>query len=862
MNFVNFKHAITHYLGGVPDQVRRYKWFVWSFVIAVTAFAIVGIGRARFDMTIEGWFAADDPTIIAMDDFRARFGSDDHLYIVYKPKDGDVFSTKSLATVRALRRDLLTRSLAAKEGSPLKHIVKITALDNAPILQVENDSLVSRNLVGVNIPNTQQGLDEIAKTAVKQRSLKLQYFSADHKYGGIMVETNFGAIPVTNETSASKTSSSSSVNAGDMSFAFDGKMDNKRIQFKPTDLPDYLDFNNEVKISLNKPAFAEHFDYHPVGNPASTEYNMQVLEEMGALYSAMMAIMVFVLWFVFRSLSGVLWPSLIVILSAVWTVGLFSWMNVPFTAFLILTVAMILVIGIADSIHILSGYEFFREKGEDHQTALRSSFRSSANACFLTATTGMLGILSMVFTPIVPIQVEALSTAAGIGFAFLFTIFILPLMVDLWWTPRKKELGAKVGLAQQLSAFIGKFVPNMASIVQQSLAKLYPFVLSYKYAIALVSAIAFGVCMYGTFNLNVDTDAKAMFPKHAKIRGDIDIADRNMMGSQNLEVFLDLGAEYAFHDPFVLRKVDELQRTLESKYGKYVVRTLSVVDVIKSSFQVLNDDKPEMYVVPDSKAATANTLFMFDSSNAGQRRKMVSDDYSKAHISVFLRNGGSNEYNKIFEQMQKDIDAATAEMKRNYPQTKATVTGLFTLMMQGSDYLAWNALSSFGWAVVTISVILLLIFGTLKAGLVSVAANAVPVTLTFGIMGLFNVPLDFTTVLIAPIVIGLAVDDTVHFLTHYRHEYSIDGSVGRALSDTYMEAGQSVTYTSLILALGLGMLAFSSNPGNANVGIYGALSVVVGWLCELFLTPSLILIFGLTFKKNGQAVASRLPVEA
>jgi uncharacterized protein len=848
VKFKLFMHMLTHYFENVPDQVRARKWFVWLFVIVLTALAIVGMGRAKFDMTIEGWFAKNDPTIVAMDGFRARFGSDDHLYLVYKPKDGDVFSAKSLETARALRRDLLDRMLTAKEGSPLKRIVKITTLANAPVLKVENEALVSRNLVGKTVPTSKQELAEISKTAESQRSLPLQYFSKDHKYGGILIETNFGAIPMDSEARSSHgLNPGSKSNVDNLDLAFDGKTEAKRVRFKPTNLAEYLDFNSAVKETLNKPEFAGHFEYHAVGNPASTEFNMQALQEMGLLYMVMLIIMVAVLWFLFRSFSGVLWPSLVVILSAVWTIGFASWMGVPFTAFLILTVVMILVIGISDSIHILSGYEYFRNQGQDHRAALRSAFRSSANACFLTAVTSMVGILSVVFTPIVPIQVEAITTAAGIGLAFLFTIYLLPLMLDLWWTPRKTEQATR-SRPQRTIAFAGKFVPNIALLVQKALKKIFPFVQDYKYHIAGVSLAMLAICFYGMFHLRVDTDAKSMFPRHAPIRENIDIADRNMLGSQTLEVYFDLGAEYALHDPFVLKRMNELQKTIETKYGKYVVRTLSVVDVVKASYQSLNEDRPEMYAVPDNRPAVANTFFLFDNSNPGQRRKMVSDDYSESHITVYLRNGGSYEYTKVFDLIQKDIDVAAADLKQKYPQTKASVTGLFTLMMQGSDYLSWNALSSFGWATVTISIILLLIFGSLKAGLVSVVANAVPVTLTFGLMGLLDVPLDFTTVLIAPIVIGLAVDDTVHFLTHYRHEVSVDGNLNRALIDTIKEAGQAVTFTSLILAIGLSVLALSSSPGNANVGIYGSLAVLVGWVCELLLTPALILIFGLKFQ--------------
>lgn len=844
------KHGLLHYFENVPDQVCRRKWLVWLLVVAATAFAIAGLGRARFDMTIEGWFAPDDPTIVSMDELRARFGSDDHLYIVYKPKDGNVFSAESLERVRALRKDIVQRMLQADEASPLKRIVKITALDNAPILVVENDALVSRNLVRPQIPTDAAGLQALAQTADGQRALALQYYSKDHRYGGILIETNFGAIPVEQEPAPSTPAGG---NAQPMELVFDGPAEQQRVHFKPTDLGEYIDLMNAVKVSLEKPEFAEYFEYYANGNPASTEYNLQVLEEMGLLYSIMLMIMVVVLWFLFRTFSGVLWPLLIVVLSAIWTVGFASWLDVPFTAFLILTVAMVLVIGIGDSVHILSGYEFFRNEGQDHRTALRSAFRSSANACLLTALTSILGMLSVFFTQIIPIQVFGVTTSVGIALAFLFTIYVLPVMLETWWVRRSKT-EPRSG-RQRLAAWVGRRIPNAALIVQKALGHAFSFVLHRRHAIVVVFAALLSVCIYGMTQVRVDSDVKEMFPKNSKIRENMDVADREMTGSQTLEIYLDLGTEYALHDPRSLRRIDQLQRTLETSYGGYVVRTLSVVDVVKRSYQALNEDRPEMYVVPASVHSAANTFFMFDNSNPGQRRKMVSDNYSEARITVFLRNAGSYEYTRVFEQMQKDIDAALADLKQDFPQAKASVTGMFTLVMQGSDYLSWSSITSFAWAIATISVVLLLIFGSFKAGLISVLANAVPVTMTFGLMGIFNVPLDFTTVLIAPIVLGIAVDDTIHFLSHYRQEYEAHGDIHQALKRTMEEAGQSVTFTAMILATGLSVLAFSASPGNANVGIYGSFAVLVGLACELFLTPALVLVFGLRFPAREKLAA-------
>lgn len=836
--------ALSRHFENVPDLVRRRRWLVWSLVVGLTALAIAGMGQARFDTTIEGWFAADDPTILGMDEFRARFGSDDSLYIIYKPKDGDVFSAESLATARAIRKDLLDRKLSAPADSPLKHIVKITDLSSAPVLRVQEDALVSRHLVGARIPTSAQELDEIRRTAELEKSFPLQYFSRDYRYGGILVETNFGSIPV-GESSSPGSSEAAGPPVVDLSF--DAEVAEQRTQFQAAAMQEYIDFAQAVQVTLDKPEFASRFDYYPVGNPVTMEYNAQVLGEMGLLYLAMLLIMVVVLWCVFRSLSGVLWPTLIVILSVIWSIGYASWLGAPFTAFLILSIIMTLVIGIADSVHILSSYEYFRNKGQDHRTALRSAYGSAAGGCFMTTITSMAGVMSVAISPIVPIKVWGLMTAAGIGLAFLFTLYVLPLMVDLWWAKRRDSARRGIGAA------IGRLFPDVASLVQVLIRKLFPLVDEYRYYVAGLFVATLATCLFGALQVQVNTDVKDQFPKDAQIRQNIDIADQKMMGSQTLEVYFDLHDEYAFQDPVVLKRLDELQKRIDTHYSHYVVRTLSLIDVAKESYRVLHEGRQEMYAIPDTRAALSQTLFLFDSSNPVERRRMVADDYSKAHISVYLRNGGSKEYQQVFADIQQDMNRAVDDLRQHYPRAQASVTGMFVLSMQATDYISWTSITEFGSAIVIISALLLVMFGTLKAGLISILSNAVPATLSFGLMGWLGAPLDFTTVLVAPIVLAIAVDDTIHFLVHYKHEVAIDGDIRRALQQTLQEVGQSVTFTAMILGFGFSVLALSSSPGNANVGIYGSVAVLAGLMCDLLLLPALILIFKLKFKQRDAA---------
>ncbi|WP_395787573.1 RND family transporter [Aquimonas sp.] len=832
---------LNHHFEQVPSLLHRARFLVWALFLGLTALAFVGMGKLRFDMTIEGWFAEDDPGLVSLQAFRAQFGSEDNLYVIYAPLDGDVFSEKSLRLARQIREDLLDRQLALAEDEPsaLRRMVRVTALTNAPVLTAEGDALISRHLVRGPVPETKPALEDIRSMADSQETFPRLYYSEDGRYGAIIVETDFGSVetPATDSDSTDATPFMLNLAADTVLMDYQDTAPPAQPEFKSTDLSEYYDFIRAVQVTLTKPEFAEHFRYFPIGNPATTEHDMKMLEEMGSLYSGLLVVMMLVLLLLFRSPSGVVWPVAIVLLSCVWTLGLAGWLGFTLTGFLILTLVMILVIGIADPVHLLSGYLYRRDQGMEHEQAIRTTFGVTANAALLTTVTTVLGMLSVALSPIVPIRVFGLMTAAGIVVAFVLSIYVMPLMLELWW-PHKRATGSSLFARLSLRGLL----PDPARLSQRLLRPVLPIVERRPWWVIGVFGAATLACLYGSALVRIDTDPIAQYPQHSPIRDSFQVADEEMMGSQSLVVYFDLGREYAFQDPWAMQRFEDLQDQIKSRFSKHVVRTASLVDVAKKSYQTLNEDRPEMHVIPPTPELLSQTLFMFDNSNPTERRRMVSDDYSRAHVTVYLRNAGSYTYTRVFEEMQADIDAAVLALRERYPEAKATVTGMFTLMMNGSDYLAWTSLFTFGTALIAISVVLLLVFGSLRIGLIAILANALPAALCFGVLGLLGIPMDFSTVLIAPIIIGIAVDDTIHFLVHYQREVALDGDVPRALRETLQSVGQAVLFTSLILGLGLSILMFSSSIGTATVGLLGALAVFAALLADLFLLPAMLLV--------------------
>lgn len=832
-------NSISQYFGNVPDQVRKRKLFVWLIFLAFTVLCVIGLGSTKFDMTIEGWFQQDDPTLIAFNELHAQFGSEDGLFLVYKPKDGDVFSAKSLEAVKGIRNELLDKSkLKEGEVSPLDHIVKINSLINAMVLTVRGDVLFSKQLVGKTVPSSQEELDKIRKTAESQKSFPLQYFSKDMKYGGIYVKTDFGAIPWESDEQ------SEDIVMSDMAFEGD-EIETEAIRFKPTDMADYAILWEAVKTIINKPKYANHLEYYAVGNTPGSEADANMVDEMANLYLAALLIMIILLWLLFRSASAVVWPLLIVILSTIWTIGITGLLGFTITAFIILTVFLILTIGMADAVHILSGYLFFRNEGQDHISAIRSAFRKAGTACLLTSLTTMIGLSALLFSNIVPVKIFAFMSVMGVASAFFLTIYFLPVLLELWSPVAKVEKAQKKSLG-----LIGRIFPNFALILQNALDKVVPAVEKRPISYIVPFFVIFAICFYGAFKVRIDTDILDQYPTDSNFTQSVEIIDKKMSGSGSMVIYLDLGKEFAMQDPLVMNAIDDLQKKFEKKYSKYVVMTSSIVDVVKDASQKLNEGREDMYIIPADEKVLSQTLFMFNNANPEDRRGLVDDNYRKSAITISLRNAGSYEYNLVFDQMQKDIYETVDTIKQKYPKARVSITGIFALAMKAADYLTVTALTSFGIALIVISIVLLLVYGSFKAGFISLIPNLIPSLLTFGLLGLFDIPLDFYTMMLAPIIIGISVDDTIHFLTHYRIQVSIDGDIKKALIHTLKEAGQGIVFTSLILGLGFGIMALGSSAAMSNMGRFGALAVFAGLLNDLFLLPALIMVFKLTFQKE------------
>jgi predicted RND superfamily exporter protein len=841
----------SHYLTGIPDWVRKRKVFVLLMLAVATAFFVAGMSKLQFDFTIERWLKQDDAAFVAYNEFHDQFGSDDGVVIVYRPKDGNVFSAASLAAVKGIRDELLNyhAKVKAGEGSALDHVVKVDSLVNAPVLTVKRDAMVSHWLVGDTVPRSEQALAAIRTTAWSERDFPLKYFSKDEKYGAIYIKTDFGAIPM---DAGDATAAGGTVNMSVAAPREKAGGAEEPLRFKPTDMADYVALNAALNTILAKPEYASHLDFYKVGNTIDSQNQVKMGKEMGLLYMVGMLIMLATLFMIFRSFAGALWPAVIIVLSTIWTFGIAGWLGLSISPFVILTILLILTIGMADVTHMTSSYLYFRTHGHEPAAAIREAYEKAGLACFLTTITTIAGMLSLLSGSLVPVINFSLMSAIGVGVVFFLTMHLLPVLLEIWSPapdPRRNR-----GLA----GWIARLTPNFVPALQRALDRIVPAVEQRPWAFIAPFLLLFVASVWGALHVKVDYSVYDQYSKQSNFYQAIKLLDQKMAGSSQMSLYVDLGEDNGFQDPAVLRVVDDLQHKFEKDYAKYVVSTGSIVNVVKDAYQKQNDGRPDMYVIPSQREVLSQTLFTFNVANPEEREKLVSETYRKANITVTLRGYGSSEYTRVFERMKQDIHASLDLIKKDYPNAKVSITGLFAMGMKAADYLVMNELQSFGLSLLVISGMLLVIFNSFKAGVVSLIPNIVPSFLVLGVLGWLRIPLDFYTMMLAPIAVGIAVDDTIHFVSVYRTEVLHDGDVRRALVDTVKECGQSTVFASMILGFGFGIMSVATTPGLASLGKLGFLAIFSGLVCELFLTPALILVFKLRFRGKQGGLAAQL----
>ena len=524
-----------------------------------------------------------------------------------------------------------------------------------------------------------------------------------------------------------------------------------------------------------------------------------------------------ILFCLFRKLRYILIPLTCVALALIWTFGLMALLRIPLSMLTMIVPVFLIAVGTAYCLHIVSEYIACQERADSPADVTALAFSHIAFPTFLAILTTIIGLGSLLINRIAMIQEFALFSCFGMVSILTIVLTFLPAALSLVPISSKKQ-NEEIGRPSLFQRYIDQI---LALNLQHQ-----------KITLTVISVVAV-ICLIGIFRIRVETNPIGYFKEDTAVKRNFYDIYQHLSGSFPINVAMGNPQADYFEDPAHLADIARLQAYLEKLPG--VDKTVSFADYLKLVHYALNKFEPQYYVLPQEGFEVRMAINNFTTMlGEDMLTRFMSSDFSKTNILLLTHISSS----KDFLQIRDDI---MAHVKSNFSNDLTwDVTGLGMAIAVSSHLLTEGQIKSLAITMILVFGIMFALFLSLKVGLIAIAPNVFPIIINFGIMGWFGIELSMATSLIASIAIGLAVDDTIHYLVRYNREFKTDLDEKRAIRDTLTHVGKPITFTTVTICVGFSVLLFSSFKPTAIFGammVITSLSALVG---DLIVLPSLI----------------------
>ena len=555
-----------------------------------------------------------------------------------------------------------------------------------------------------------------------------------------------------------------------------------------------------------------------------------------------MVLFIGVLYLLFaRRWLAVMAPFVSIVLVILWVPGLMGHLGTPINLLSNVLPLLLFTLGVSDAIHLMTRYAEEHARGLPGAEALRQSTIKLAGACFLTSFTTAVGFVSLWVSRTAVLRTFGLLAAAGVVFAYITTITVVPIILA---KRRPLALGGE-GKGGRLDRALVWLANSVVARPGRWLLGVVPFM---------------AVLAYGITNVEIDSRIHEAFRKDSQLYQDQMQAEAALGGLLELGVSVKGDRPGRLKDPVVLQRMWTLQREIEAIDG--AGRTLSPATFVRALWVAFQGAQPEPEFgpelgpelgpemrpspnLPQSQEALAQILLLdemsSDPSKAGGLpwSRVLAGDWQHARITSRLTDRGSSYFLPIFDRLQARAEALFADV----PGVEVRLTGEALVASRALQYYIEDLLGSLGIAALIIFGAMVLLFRSLSLGLLSIVPNMFPLLCAFGFMGLFGYPLNTTTVITFSISLGLAVDDTIHFLVRYREERRrLDRPA--AVHEALIRTGRPIIMTTALLCLGVSVITTSEFLATAHFGQLVLVAVACALPGDLLVLPALLALGG------------------
>jgi predicted RND superfamily exporter protein len=805
---------------GFRDQIER-GFESWGRIVAArpvtiliasllfAAACISGVPRLRVDVSFESFLQSDDPVRVAYDSFREQFGRDERVIISAEPgpQSGPygVFDRAFLEKLRAFHE-------ALEERTP--YVDDITSLVNARDTRGEEDTLLVEDFLDP-WPEDGERLAVLRKRALANPLFLNNVISADAAVTTLVLELQlYSSIGIDDEALAGF--DEEAVESDELPALLSGAEE-----------AEFAHALHEIIAEFEGPDFILHMAGSTI---MLQDISAAMFHDMPRFVGLAIASIALLLFALFRRLVAVVIPLVLVILSVASTFGLMGWSGTSVHVPTQILPSFLVAVGVGDSVHLLAIFFERIRRGEDRADALAHALGHSGLALVLTSVTTAAGLASFAGAGIAPVAALGVFAPIGVMIALVLSLTLLPALIQLvpLGNPRGHATSEEENVLDRILVGLGRFATRRPLLIVG------------------VSAVMILLAVVAASRITLSHDPLGWLADDTKIVQGTKYIDQVLKGSVSFEILLETDEAGGIRQPRTLERMAELGQSFEHTRRDDLVaaQTMSLADVVKEINRALNGDREEAYAIPNDPQLVSQELLLFENTGTDDLEELVDTEFRIARIAVRMPWRDAVRYTKFFDSAEADATAALEGVGT------PSITGVLALLVRAITAVVTSMAQSYLLAFAIITPIMILLLGNLRMGLLAMVPNLAPIILTLGLMGIFELPLDAFSLLVGGIAIGLAVDDTIHFMHNYRRYRDKGADLETAVETTLLTAGRAMLITTVVLSTGFFGFVLSSMHNLTNLGILVSFAVTTAFFADVLLAPALLALFDRDTKES------------
>ena len=774
----------------IAEFQLKYRWLCLALLAAVTVAGLIGVKSFKVGSADEDEFLTVKESTKKNDArFKELFGSNDSIVLLFE--SDDVFKPEVLQAIKDIGTDLLEK---------VPYADSITSITDTDITVGTDEGIEITNPFRDGIPSDPAALKAAKDFILSRKSIVNKLVTQDATETWLVLSLK--ATPP--EEVWSKTS---------------------------TKAPMYVIGEAAIDIVTDPKYHSAAYTIKPAGLPyTETEEKVVMGQETTKSVGLSFLCMIILLIVFTRSLRGTIVPLFATFFGITTVLGIMGFLHISGKSEMMsVPIVLAMALSVGYSIHLVNSFKTsFYELGK-RKEAVIASIENTGWPLFFTVVTTVVSVLSFLTTDLKPMRWMGAASAAMVFAVYVYVSVLIPILMSFG---KDIEAGKDSANAHTKRAVRAQKLDKWFERFGHSVIKR-------RKAIIVAFTLITAACIPALFRIDVNMDSfKFMGLRIPYIKRLYEITQSQLGSYFNYNIMLTFDEDDAVKNPDVLKKLDELSTLIGTfrltKLNNGVPKIFSILDIVKEMNQTMHSDDPAFYTIPDDEDLLAQLLFLYEISG-GQTSRWVDEEFRTLRMSIDVASYDANE----LAANLKTIEQTCAEL---FPQADCHLIGRAVQFAELNNKIVFGELYSFLTSLVAIAILMMLVFGSVKMGLIGLIPNIFPVLVIGAIMGYLGISLDLMTMAIMPMILGIAVDDTIHFTNHAKYLFEKEKSYNRAIFETFYSIGKTLAMTTIILSATFLVYLTCKIDAILRLGVLAAVGLLSALAADYFMTPVLIYI--------------------